>query len=512
MIQDERLSRRGLLNAAGGFTFLALSPRVLGAYEPDFETRRLPEGPGDSPARPVVTALPYLQPGPNSSRLVEGEESMVIAWQTDPVPARFALTYGPRGDEYKAEIEVAHRGKAYEYVKDARINYFATLTGLKLRTKIRYRVTMDGERLVEGFFTTRAPRGYRSRFVAFGDNSNGDPGERAIAYYAYLAKPDFVINTGDNVYNDGLDGQYAKLFFPVYNADEANLRIGAPLLRSVPFYSVLANHDINAEDAQGHPLADFDKNPDSLAYYTNFHFPLNGPVTAYPSPTKGDTTEFKTAAGSRFPTMANYSFDYGEGHFLCLDGNVTIDPTDAALRAWIVEDLSKTDAKWKIVVYHHPAFNVGNEHFEEQHMRALSPLLEEHGVDLVLNGHEHVYQRTRPLRFSPSDLTAAHTVGESKRLIPGQFTVDRKFDGTAITKPEGIIYVTTGAGGNSLYDPEMNRNPKNWLHKEDLEADYVAQMVTDRHSLTVIDMEEQTLTLRQIDEWGQEIDHVRISK
>ena len=55
------------------------------------------------------------------------------------------------------------------------------------------------------------------------------------------------------------------------------------------------------------------------------------------------------------------------------------------------------------MVYHHPAFNAGAEHYEEQQMRALSPLLEKHGVDFVLSGHEHNYQRTMPLRFAPGD-------------------------------------------------------------------------------------------------------------
>jgi len=454
----------------------------------------------------VVTALPYLQPGSDASRLVEGQESIVVAWQTDPTPARFTLSYGPHGDEHDAEVTIARRGKGYEYVKDARLNYSAKLTGLKLGTRYRYKVTLDGERLVEGYFTTRKPRGAKIRFVAFGDNSNGDPGERAVAYHAYRAIPDFVMNTGDNVYNDGLDGQYAKFFFPVYNADEANLRIGAPLLRSVPFYSVLANHDVNFEDPKGHPCADFGKAPDALGYYTNFHLPLNGPAPVYPTPTVGDVTEFREAAGPRFPAMANYSFDVGDAHFLCLDANVTVDPTDAALQKWIETDLAGTDAAWKIVVYHHPAFNVGNEHYEEQHMRVLSPLFERQGVDLVLNGHEHVYQRTRPIRFRPRDESAAHEVGADRRLVPGEFTVDRKFDGETATHADGIVHVTTGAGGNSLYDPEMNRDPKRWLHKEDADADYVAQMVTDRHSFTVADLDARTLTLRQIDEWGQEID------
>ncbi|CAN5488881.1 hypothetical protein BH11ARM2_BH11ARM2_08200 [soil metagenome] len=58
----------------------------------------------------------------------------------------------------------------------------------------------------------------------------------------------------------------------------------------------------------------------------------------------------------------------------------------------------------------------------------------------------------------------------------------------------------------------MNGNPATWLHKEDANADYVAKMVTDRHSLTIIDMDARSLTLRQVDEWGQEIDRTVFAK
>jgi hypothetical protein len=84
---------------------------------------------------------------------------------------------------------------------------------------------------------------------------------------------------------------------------------------------------------------------------------------------------FRVCAGARFPRMANYSFDNGDVHVLCLDSNRYVDPNDAALRAWISSDLEGTDAIWKFVVYHHPAFNVGSEHYEVQHMRVLAPAL-----------------------------------------------------------------------------------------------------------------------------------------
>lgn len=509
MTSENQLSRRSLLQVAGGFTFFALAPGAEALIETEGVSAPL-----DTSLKPVFTAVPYLQPGPNGSRLIEGKESMLIAWQTDPVPATFKVKYGRNNVWKDAEVVMTPRSKESRHDGDRRLNFTANFDNLSLGTRYEYEVTMNGGLLIKGFFTTRKPRGKKTRFVAFGDNSMGQISDRATAYQAYKATPDFVMNTGDNVYASGLDNEYARYFFPIYNADLAGPRIGAPLLRSVPFYSVMANHDINSSDANG-PLCDFDRYADGLGIYTNLHLPLNGPNPSQPTPIKGKedrVNEFKNAAGSRFPRMANYSFDYGDAHFLCLDSNKYIDPTDAALQKWIAEDLASTDAAWKIVVYHHPAFNVGNEHYDEQHMRVLSPIFEKFGVDLVLSGHEHNYQRTRPLKFVPTDESEAKAIGKGKRMVPGKFVVDRNYDGQKTTRPDGIIYLTTGAGGNSLYDPEMNQNPESWLHEEDAKADYVAKMISDRHSLTVIDLDRRSLIWRQVDEWGQEIDRATITK
>ena len=145
-------------------------------------------------------------------------------------------------------------------------------------------------------------------------------------------------------------------------------------------------------------------------------------------------------------------------------------------------------------------------------MRVLSPLFEKHGVNIVLHGHEHTYQRTRPIRFAPKDSATTGAVRTKKRLVSGTFTIDRSFDGVGKTKPEGIVYLTTGAGGKHLYDPDMNGNPQRWLHPEDGNVEYIARFCSDRHSLTVFEMDATSLTLKQIDQWGNEIDHCRITK
>ena len=503
---SSELSRRSLFQAAGGLTLLAAVPEALG----EMPAPR----PVGSALLPVFSALPYLQPGPDGSRLVDGHESMVVAWQTDTTPARFELTYGQRGTEHQADVTSVSRGKEDRRVTERRINYSARLEGLHLGTRYRYRMAMDGKPFAEGWFTTRKPRGRRTHFVAFGDNSYGTMSDRAIAYYAYQARPDFVMNTGDTVYYEGRDSEYGRFFFPVYNATEAGPRIGAPLMRSVPVYTVLGNHDVESKSG-GLRGADFDRFVDALGYFTNLELPMNGPMPNSPVPLFGESKrmeEFMHAMRGRYPGMANYSFDYGDGHFLCLDSNVYVDPTDPALMRWIESDLASTDAAWKFVVCHHPPFNIGIEHGDEQQIRALCPIFERLGVDLVMSGHEHNYQRTRPIRFVPGDLAGAKAVGKGTRYVPGTFTVDRQFDGRTVTKPSGIVYLTTGAGGHDLYNLEMNDAPETWKRPEDGNVEYTARMKTDRHSLTVFDMDAHRLEWRQIDEWGRELDRVVITK
>jgi acid phosphatase type 7 len=503
------VSRRDFLRSAGGVTFLALAPvgsSVFAATVTDASHARLP----------LFTVLPYIQPG-SQSLLKAGQESMVVAWQTLPQAADFSVEFGAT-KSYGGSAVLNHvsRLSGRNDEVEGRFNWTAQIDGLKLGQKYFYRVRGNGQTLAEGYFTTRQPRGGKIRFVSFGDNSYGDLSDRAIAYHAYKQNPDFVMNCGDNVYESGRDHEYQRFFFPVYNANTAGPGEGAPLLRSVPFYGIVGNHEVQDKDGDGNEIADFGKNPDALGFFTALHLPLNGPAKlSYPMPIMGPrkaTEAFREAAGPRFPRMANYSFDYGDAHFLCLDSNRYLDPNDDDLQAWIKSDLASTDALWKFVVYHHPAFNVGDEHYETQHMRVLTPLFEAHNVDFVLSGHEHNYQRPRPLKFTPAGPGKSAAVCARDRKVPGTFTIDTTFDGIKHTRPNGILYIVTGAGGKHLYDAGWTEAPEKWKRAEDDHVDYVVKMVTDRHSLSVFDVDGPRVTMTQVDETGEEIDRIVVTK
>ena len=90
--------------------------------------------------------------------------------------------------------------------------------------------------------------------------------------------------------------------------------------------------------------------------------------------------------------------------------------------------------------------------------------------------------------------------------------MDTAFDGRRAPRPDGVIYLTTGAGGNRLYDPQFTGRPATWLRPEDGKVAYVERLVADRHSLTVVDMQPGELVVRQVDDQGRELDRIRITR
>jgi uncharacterized repeat protein (TIGR01451 family) len=79
-------------------------------------------------------------------------------------------------------------------------------------------------------------------------------------------------------------------------------------------------------------------------------------------------------------------------------------------------------------------------------MRSIAKLLEDHGVNMVFNGHEHNYQRTLPIRATDRTAATPTTAGS-----PAVY-VDQRFDGTQNTVPDGVLYLVEGAGGNRDFD------------------------------------------------------------
>jgi hypothetical protein len=333
-----------------------------------------------------------------------------------------------------------------------------------------------------------------------------------------LPPPDFALNTGDNVYIDGADTNYRDVWFPDWNSDVSSNESGAPFIRSIPLYIVAGNHDVGATGATANLLAasgptvpggsgpgPFGGNiggGDALGYFNNFYFPLNGPDGAdiqyhftgdvstptnflftynnvnYSSPSAIEafraSTEVDSGKGPKrqLDHMSNYSFDYGNAHFVFLDANPHLfdnllppgPPASApdfpfpdypdVTRNWLINDLDSSHQTWKVVVFHQPIFSSGNATITNDQMRWIGRLLQDHGVNLVFNGHEHNYQRTLPLR-------ALSNLPIPGLPVPGvpQVEVDDRFDGATRTVPDGILYFVEGAGGNRDFDDNLP-NPR----------------------------------------------------
>jgi hypothetical protein len=320
-----------------------------------------------------------------------------------------------------------------------------------------------------------------------------------------LPKPDLALNTGDNVYNNGAEGSYRDYWFPVWNSDVDSNETGAPFIRSIPFYIVVGNHDmgatgVNANMLGGDGAGRFSGNTDggdALAYFNDYYFPLNGPTgvdtqftwnadtvtpngmifsfkgTTYTSPAAIAAYRASTAvdagkgAKQQIDHMHNFSFDSGSAHFVFLDANPhlfngQLDNTalyakapqafsayPSVLRDWLINDLDSSAQPWKIVVFHQPAFSSGDATVRNSQMRAAAKFLEDHGVNMVFNGHEHNYQRTYPLRALNA---AAAPVTTGSPIV----SIDTAFDGVNQTVPDGVLYIVEGAGGNRDFDGDLS--------------------------------------------------------
>lgn len=387
--------------------------------------------------------------------------------------------------------------------------YRVLLSELPSGNSFNYRV-LKNRKIV---FTAKgkAPKAVEQpyRFVAFGDIGAGTPSARKLAGQALAANPDLAVVPGDIVYERGLISEYRTKFWPVYNADSISNE-GAPLMRSIPFVAAIGNHDGDTRDLDGYP--------DALAYYSFWDQPLNGlagkeggPVVPLLKANPENRHAFETAAGKAYPVMGNFSFNYGNTHWTFVDSDTYVDWTDSTLLKWVADDLrSATDATWKIVVFHHPGFSSARDHFEQQQMRLLSPVLEAGNVDVVLNGHVHNYQRSFPMTFRPDKKGTLLVGGKDNktirgRVVPGKWKLDKDFDGSAQTRPKGVIYLVTGAGGQELYNEDQQDDPDSWQK-------FTYKFISTIHSFTVADVVGNKIIFRQLSEDGKELDTFTITK
>jgi hypothetical protein len=446
---------------------------------------------------------PYLQLGdlPKLSSV----EPVRVLWQAPNEPAaKWSLEVRQSAAEpWRPSVGAAGRLIAQPGAPYRLFNM--PLTRLKPGSEFEYRVWKNGQVVFTAKGKTRTPAGQPYRFVVIGDTGADTEQERRVVYQIHRAQPDFFAVAGDIVYTQGRMSEYREKYFPIYNAAVASPETGAPLIRSRLSFGAKGNHDAGS--------GDLERDPDGQAYYLNWSVPLNGP---YAQPNLPNTQIIKGPPAavaahtaiirSTFPRMANYSFDYGNSHWTFIDSNTYVDWSDAYLRNWLARDLAAArSATWKFVVFHHPPFNSSRAHFTEQQMRLVTDILEYRGVDIVFAGHVHNYQRTRPLKFLPKPAPDRTFKSGNMYVIDGDFEIDSAFDGEKDTTPDGVLYIVTGAGGASAYDPDQTDNTLTW-------QPYTMKFVSDVYSFTTVDVNGSSLTLRQISDTGEEIDRIVVTK
>src|SRR5215212_637774 len=157
-----------------------------------------------------------------------------------------------------------------------------------------------------------------------------------------------------------------------------------------------------------------------------------------------------------------YSFDYYNVHFIAMDSMLpyTINsPQYSFVRHDLISTSQNPDIKWIIVYFHHPMYTSASEHSSDLLLRATyHPLFDQYGVDLVLQGHNHNYQRSYPITYSNNiNSNNYHKISNINNDISSKPTITSA-NANTYNNPTGQIYVTAGTGGESLYDFKNKAN------------------------------------------------------
>jgi acid phosphatase type 7 len=361
----------------------------------------------------VVTRGPYLQSSTTSS--------IVIRWRTD-VATDSRVQYGITQGSLTSSIDDASFTTEHE----------VKITGLNADTKYFYSVGTTSGVLAGNnsnhFFVTHPPQGTAksTRIWAIGDFGFGNVDQAAVrnAYYAYTGtrQTDLWLMLGDNAYDTGLDSEYQTRCFMMYTN----------MFQKSVVWPTIGNHDVS-------------NGLTPLPYTENFTLPTQG-----------------EAGGLASGSERYYSFNYGNIHFICLN---TMDPTimttSSAMNTWLSNDLAANSSKWLIAYWHHPVYTKGTSDSDKTYepRRAFLAKLEAAGVDLVLTGHSHSYERT----YFIDGFTGQSTDWNPSTYIkvPGSGRLDGP-NGAYIKQPgphNGAVFVVDGSsgtlGGGPLNHPAM---------------------------------------------------------
>ena len=234
------------------------------------------------------------------------------------------------------------------------------------------------------------------KLAVIGDAGQPGSGQTAIAKQMVQWRArfpfEFVLMTGDNLYGRERPHDYQEKFEIPYK----------PLLDAgVKFYASLGNHD---DDGQTQYKL---FNMDGKKYYS-----------------------FKPKNNVRF---------------FALDSNYV----DATQLEWLDKELATSGSDWKIAFFHHPLYSSGETHGSADLQRKLlEPVFLKHGVDVVITGHEHFYERIKPQKG-----IAYFIVGSSAKLRKGDL---RKSPLTAYGNDATYAFMLIELVGDEMHFQAIN--------------------------------------------------------
>jgi len=336
-------------------------------------------------------------------------------WRTDEVSAG-SILYGLSPNALTTEVASNSIGPQHEVV----------LTGLSPDTRYYYGVKVDGTVTAgadaDHTFLTAPVTGQdkKTRIWVVGDSGTGETRQAEVrdAMLDFVGDdlPELFLHVGDMAYDNGTDSEFTNHFYAPYRNQ----------IRRMTTWPAMGNHEgrNSSSSSQTGP------------YYEGYVLPAGA-----------------EAGGVASGTEAYYSFDHGTLHVIVLDSHDSSrDPGDAML-TWLQADLAATSQDWVIATWHHPPYTKGS-HDSDTESRHIDmrenalPILEAGGVDLVLGGHSHIYERSFLLDgATQTPSTSAGIVDSGNGRLDG----DGAYQKQAISGPnQGAVYVVAGHGGRSV--------------------------------------------------------------
>lgn len=365
---------------------------------------------------PVITRGPYLQMG--------NQTAVSVRWRTS-IATTGKVKYGTNFGVYTDSLQ--HTTSLSEH--ELRI------TGLLPDTKYYYSVgTVTGviEATAMNYFNTAPPptATRKVRIAAYGDCGNNSSNQLNVknAYLNYMGSnpTDVWLLLGDNAYDEGSDSEYQTNFFDIYKDN---------LLKNIYLFPTLGNHDYANSSSR--------QDDHNIPYLANFTLPANGECGG-------------VASGKE----EYYSFDYGDIHFICLDAygkesSKRFYDTTSAQILWLKNDLAANTRKWTIAYWHHPPYTMGSHNSDTESdlvsiRQKVIRILERNGVDLILNGHSHDYERSYLIK---GHYGLENTFSFSSNAVSNS---SAKYDGSNNSCPyltpsakilHGTVYVVAGSAG-----------------------------------------------------------------